>query len=207
MKMWTKTATAAVALVAISGTAQAAAIFNPGNGHYYEFVGGQFTIGQALALSAAAAPIAGFQSHLVTITSAAETSFLAGNVTIEGFWIAGSDAAVEGVWRWISGPETGQIFFGPGAPVGAYSNWAVGEPNNFGSGEHFFATFGGANLPWFDYGPPFAEQAVNYVVEYSPNGGVGGVPEPASWALMLGGFGLTGAAMRRRQRTVSVTYA
>jgi len=29
----------------------------------------------------------------------------------------------------------------------------------------------------------------------------GGVPEPASWALMLGGFGLVGAAMRRRQRT------
>jgi len=29
----------------------------------------------------------------------------------------------------------------------------------------------------------------------------GMVPEPASWALMLGGFGLVGAAMRRRQRT------
>jgi len=29
----------------------------------------------------------------------------------------------------------------------------------------------------------------------------GGVPEPASWALMLGGFGLVGAAMRRRSRT------
>jgi hypothetical protein len=28
----------------------------------------------------------------------------------------------------------------------------------------------------------------------------GAVPEPASWALMLGGFGLTGAAMRRRTR-------
>jgi hypothetical protein len=26
-------------------------------------------------------------------------------------------------------------------------------------------------------------------------------PEPASWALMLGGFGLVGGAMRRRQRT------
>jgi hypothetical protein len=26
----------------------------------------------------------------------------------------------------------------------------------------------------------------------------GGVPEPASWALMLGGFGLVGTAMRRR---------
>ncbi|NNM77059.1 PEP-CTERM sorting domain-containing protein [Sphingomonas sp. ID1715] len=32
------------------------------------------------------------------------------------------------------------------------------------------------------------------------------VPEPASWAMMLGGFGLLGASMRRRQRT-RVTYA
>ncbi len=32
----------------------------------------------------------------------------------------------------------------------------------------------------------------------------GAVPEPASWALMLGGFGLVGAAMRRRKAAVSV---
>jgi hypothetical protein len=32
------------------------------------------------------------------------------------------------------------------------------------------------------------------------------VPEPATWAMMIGGFGLIGAAMRRR-RKVSVTYA
>ena len=32
--------------------------------------------------------------------------------------------------------------------------------------------------------------------------GIGGaVPEPATWAMMLGGFGLVGGAMRRRQRT------
>ena len=30
------------------------------------------------------------------------------------------------------------------------------------------------------------------------SGGSGGVPEPASWALMIVGFGLTGAALRRR---------
>jgi hypothetical protein len=29
--------------------------------------------------------------------------------------------------------------------------------------------------------------------------GVGAVPEPASWAMMLGGFGLVGGAMRRRK--------
>lgn len=33
-----------------------------------------------------------------------------------------------------------------------------------------------------------------------------GVPEPTSWALMIAGFGATGAAMRRRAR-IQVTYA
>lgn len=31
----------------------------------------------------------------------------------------------------------------------------------------------------------------------------GTVPEPASWAMLLAGFGLTGAAMRRRRKTVA----
>ena len=29
------------------------------------------------------------------------------------------------------------------------------------------------------------------------------VPEPASWAMLIAGFGLTGAAMRRRRVTVA----
>jgi hypothetical protein len=33
------------------------------------------------------------------------------------------------------------------------------------------------------------------------------VPEPATWAMMLAGFGLIGGAMRRRVRTASVTFA
>jgi PEP-CTERM motif len=35
---------------------------------------------------------------------------------------------------------------------------------------------------------------------------VGAVPEPSTWAFMLAGFGIVGAAMRRRQR-VSVSFA
>ncbi|HEY0438417.1 MAG TPA: PEPxxWA-CTERM sorting domain-containing protein, partial [Phenylobacterium sp.] len=31
-----------------------------------------------------------------------------------------------------------------------------------------------------------------------PSTGGGGVPEPSVWALMLGGFGLAGAMLRRR---------
>lgn len=34
-----------------------------------------------------------------------------------------------------------------------------------------------------------------------------GVPEPSSWALMIGGFGLTGAAMRRRARKSALAAA
>jgi hypothetical protein len=37
--------------------------------------------------------------------------------------------------------------------------------------------------------------------------GFGAVPEPATWAMMLVGFGLAGAGMRRRRQSVRVTYA
>ena len=33
------------------------------------------------------------------------------------------------------------------------------------------------------------------------------VPEPASWALMIAGFGVTGSALRRRAATVRVSYS
>lgn len=43
----------------------------------------------------------------------------------------------------------------------------------------------------------------NFEFELSP----AGVPEPAAWALMVGGFGLIGAGLRRRRQQVRVTYA
>ena len=36
---------------------------------------------------------------------------------------------------------------------------------------------------------------------FGPHIGGGGVPEPAAWALMIAGFGVAGAALRRRRRT------
>jgi hypothetical protein len=36
---------------------------------------------------------------------------------------------------------------------------------------------------------------------------VGGVPEPASWAMMLGGFGLLGLSLRNRKASQAVTFA
>ncbi|WP_353200316.1 PEPxxWA-CTERM sorting domain-containing protein [Sandarakinorhabdus sp.] len=42
-------------------------------------------------------------------------------------------------------------------------------------------------------------QADNFVVSAA----TGAVPEPASWAMLIAGFGLTGAAMRRRRTAVA----
>jgi hypothetical protein len=38
-------------------------------------------------------------------------------------------------------------------------------------------------------------------------GSVSAAPEPATWAMMIGGFGMAGASLRRRRNKVSVTYA
>lgn len=41
------------------------------------------------------------------------------------------------------------------------------------------------------------------VIDMTQPGPIGGaVPEPATWALMIGGFGMAGAAVRRRRRTI-----
>lgn len=49
-------------------------------------------------------------------------------------------------------------------------------------------------------------QIVNGSQDLTFSATITAVPEPANWALMIGGFGLVGGAMRRRAR-VSVTYA
>lgn len=51
---------------------------------------------------------------------------------------------------------------------------------------------------------------VRRLADYTGRGGLialsaGAIPEPATWAMMIGGFGLVGGAMRRRK--AAVTYA
>jgi len=46
----------------------------------------------------------GLRGYLATITSQVENDFIKGKTKGVG-WIGASDAAVEGDWRWVTGPE------------------------------------------------------------------------------------------------------
>lgn len=62
---------------------------------------------------------------------------------------------------------------------------------------------------WGTYFGPGNSWDVGSKLGYRLDGlqGVAGVPEPASWALMIAGFGLAGAGVRRRRYSVRVSHA
>jgi hypothetical protein len=59
----------------------------------------------------------------------------------------------------------------------------------------------GGDFNYFDMSFVFQNVAA---IDVTPgNSNVGGVPEPSSWAMLIAGFGLTGAAMRRRRTAIA----
>lgn len=67
------------------------------------------------------------------------------------------------------------------------------SPTTLSAGTH--SVF--VNGQWGTSGGSYAG-TLNYVVT--------AVPEPATWALMIGGFGMVGGTLRRRKTSVRVTY-
>lgn len=187
------------AATAAPATAQVQWISGPGaNNHYYQYIGQIKSFSDALAAATFAPPISGYTAHLATITSQEEQDFIFALVGRNQFiWIAGSDADNEGTWKWVAGPEAGQTFWKDGTTL-TYANWGVAEPNNSGSGEHFLILNNLGTGTWNDSPSQFGN-ALGYVVEWSPSA-LGVVPEPATWAMLILGFGLTGGAMRARKR-------
>lgn len=131
------------------------------NGNAYEFVWDLVSPEQALA-DASWSSFLGVQGHLVTLTTFAENQYV-WNKSIElgqGYdgphaWISLSDKDEEGVWRWTSGPEAGQIV--------DFSAWYGPEPNNFGGNEDYAVLNWTQANSWFDY--PDSELQY-YIVEY-----------------------------------------
>jgi hypothetical protein len=83
--------------------------------------------------------------HLVTITSAAENTFVFN--TWPSGWIGFTDEAVEGQWRWVTNEAV------------TYTNWNGGEPNNAGNEDYAQFVSGGR---WND----LPNVSLPYVLEF-----------------------------------------
>jgi gliding motility-associated-like protein len=117
--------------------------FLPSTGHYYFYVADAGITWTQARDAAAEQTYFGLQGYLATITTP-EESQLAGEQSAGTGWIGGSDAEVEGTWRWVTGPEAGTIFwqgnFNGNAPNGEYAFWNTQEPNNAGDEDYAHIT-------------------------------------------------------------------
>ena len=142
----------------------------PSNGHYYYYIPSLGITWTDAKVAAAASTYNGLQGYLATITAADEAQ-LAGAQASGAGWIGGSDAEIEGIWKWMTGPEAGSNF--------TFTYWNNGEPNNLNDEDYAHITAPGVGLlgSWNDLSNTGSVsgdyQPKGYVVEY---GGMPGDP-------------------------------
>jgi len=154
------------------------------NGHWYEAIAAKDTVnGITWTQAQQQAQLRG--GYLATLTSAAENQFVyynsgANDASLwflddannwQGPWLGGyqlsTGAEPAGGWVW----NTGEAW--------SYTNWASGEPNNYGGAEDYLQYFwqGGTN-PESVWNDVSNSGLLGYVVEYD-------IPEPTGILLML----------------------
>lgn len=151
----------------------------PSTDHYYQFVSSIGITWTEAKIAAENSTYYGLQGYLATI-SALDEALLVGEQASGTGWIGGSDEEQEGVWKWVTGPEKGTIFWN-GVANGSTPNfayWNEGlEPNNDGDEDYAHITELGIGKKgsWNDLSNTGADsgsyQPKGYVVEY------GGMPD------------------------------
>jgi hypothetical protein len=150
-------------------------VYNPANGHWYQYIRLQERITWPDARAAAERlSFAGYRGHLATVTSATENQFVSQLTTAQGplgdIWIGGYQergrpgySEPAGGWRWVTGEPW------------SYTSWSRGEPNNAGGGEDVLETNSGGT--WNDL--PAHAGITAYLVEFEPQ------PVPVSVAQLI----------------------
>ncbi len=165
----------------------------------------------ATALAAIAVPANAAQYNFTFVTS---TPLFGGSVNGSGIFTTSNVATTVGgrtafAITSITGMVNGSAINAPGGSYGNY--FTTGGTFLDGSGIQFF-TQAGNDIRFF-YQDTVSQYRVNtfspgsssYVtVTTSPVAAA--VPEPATWAMMIGGFGMIGFAARRR-RNMAVSFA
>lgn len=154
--------------------------FLESTGHYYEYVPSEGITWTAARDAAALRTFYGLKGYLATISVQDESDLLGSQAPGAG-WIGASDAALEGDWYWVTGPEAGTLFWrgDSGGTAFGYEFWNSGEPNNSGNEDYAHITAPGVGLPgsWNDLSNTGANSGVyqpkGYLVEY---GGMPGDP-------------------------------
>ena len=150
----------------------------PSTGHYYEFFPNISIPWTDAKISAENKSYYGIKGYLVTILSQEEAD-ISGKLTNGVGWIGGSDSEEEGVWKWVTGPEAGTVFW-VGNSSGSsenYANWNDGEPNNAGNEDYAHITDPsiGFEGSWNDLANSAASsgpyQSKGYMVEYGGSPG------------------------------------
>ncbi len=152
----------------------------PSTGHYYEYVPSLGITWTSANTAANSRTYFGLQGYLATLTSQVEADFSGSQASGVG-WIGGSDAATEGVWLWVTGPEAGTNFWNgtAGGSTPNFAFWNTGEPNQSGNEDYAHITHPNVNPngSWNDLTNTGATsgnyQPQGYVVEY---GGMPGDP-------------------------------
>ena len=146
-------------------------VFFPDNNHLYEYISSTLTWTNAKTAAEALSKY-GASGYLVTVESQSENDFVAARLSNAG-WMGASDSAVEGAWRWVTGPESGIQFWsgasGGSTVGGRYANWSNLEPNDSGSNEDCAQFLTGGSGKWNDL-PCTVTTLPGYVVEYGASG-------------------------------------
>jgi len=105
--------------------------------------------------------------YLATITSSAENKFARYVNYSPAGWLGGSDMDLEGTWKWMDGPEAGQIIGVGEYPLyvpSLYDNWTGTNPSDIGNNEDYLH-FWPSSLDWND--APNTYSLDGYITEWS----------------------------------------